>query len=48
MVWTLLLVLTVSWLLAMLAGAGDPWSWLLPAAAALLLFYRVLRASTGR
>ena len=41
MVWTLLLLLSVGWLLSLLAGAGPPWSWILPAAAAVLLLYRV-------
>lgn len=43
MVWTLLLLLTVGWLLTLLAGAGPPSTWLLPAAIGTLLLYRVLR-----
>mgnify|MGYP006304987283 CR=1 FL=1 len=42
MVWTLLLLLTVGWLLALVAGAGSPWTWLLPAAAAALLAWRLI------
>ena len=42
MVWTLLLLLTVAWLLTRLAGIGPPWSWILPAAIGLLLLYRGL------
>lgn len=41
MVWTLLLLLTVAWLLALVVGVGAPWSWALPAAIAALLLYRV-------
>lgn len=41
MVWTLLLLLTVAWLLSLLAGVGPPWIWALPAAIAALLLYRV-------
>lgn len=44
MVWTLILILTVTWLLSLLAGAGDPWVWLLPAAVVALLAYRVAAA----
>lgn len=42
MVWTLLLLLTVAWLLSLLAGVGSPWSWMLPAAIAALFLYRVI------
>lgn len=42
MVWTLLLLLTVAWLLSLLAGAGPPWSWLLPAAIAAVLAVRLV------
>lgn len=44
MVWTLLLLLTVGWLLTLLAGVGAPWSWILPAAIGALLLYRVAGA----
>lgn len=42
MVWTLLLLLTVAWLLTLLAGVGAPWSWILPAAIGLLVLRRVI------
>lgn len=42
MVWTLLLLLTVGWLLTLLAGVGPPWSWALPAAIGALLLYRLI------
>lgn len=45
MTWTLLLLLTVAWLLTLLAGVGPPWSWLLPAAIGALLLYRILGAT---
>ena len=41
MIWTLLLLLTAGWLLALVAGVGPPWSWILPAAVAALLLVRV-------
>ncbi|MFW6192778.1 MAG: hypothetical protein ACOC83_04750 [Gemmatimonadota bacterium] len=41
MVWTLLLLLTVAWLLALVVGVGAPWSWVLLAAIGALLLYRV-------
>lgn len=44
MVWTLLTLLTVTWLLVSMAGIGGPWSWLLPAAIGALLLYRVATA----
>lgn len=42
MVWTLLLLLTVGWLLTLMAGVGPPWSWALPAAIGALLLHRVI------
>lgn len=42
MAWTLLLLLTVAWLLTLLVGTGPPWSWLLPAAIGALLLYRMI------
>lgn len=44
MTWTLLLLLTVAWLLTLLAGVGSPWSWILPAAIGALVLYRVVRS----
>lgn len=46
--WTLLVLLTVTWLLTVVLGIGAPWSWLLPTAAAALLLYRVARSLIGR
>ena len=42
MTWTLLTLLTVGWLLALLAGLGPPWTWIPPAAAAALVLVRLL------
>lgn len=44
MIWTLLVLLTVAWLLTLLAGIGPPWPWILPAAIGALLLYRVAGA----
>lgn len=46
--WTLLVLLTVAWLLTVVLGIGAPWSWLLSTAAAALLLYRVARSLIGR
>lgn len=42
MVWTLLLLLTVAWLLSLLAGVGPPLSWILPAALGAVLAFRLI------
>ncbi len=42
MIWTIFVLLTVGWLLVLIAGMGGPWSWLLPAAVGALLVYRVV------
>lgn len=48
MFWTLLLVLVVTWLLALVGGAGEPWSWLLPAAVGAAVVVRVVRSERRR
>lgn len=48
MTWTLILILTVGWLLGLLGGLGSPWSWIFPAAAGALLLYRMVRARRRR
>jgi hypothetical protein len=47
MIWTILVLLTVGWLLVLLAGIGGPWSWLLPAVVATVLLYRLARGARG-
>lgn len=41
MVWTLLTLLTIAWVLVLMAGIGGPSSWVLPAAIGGLLLYRI-------
>lgn len=47
MFWTLLVLLTVGWLLALIAGLGAPLNWLLPGAIAAMLAWRIASIVIG-
>lgn len=47
MFWTLLVLLTVGWLLSLIAGVGGSLSWLLPGAIVAMLAWRAAATLIG-